>query len=134
VHSAALAEAIRRRRASGGPAERTFATLVGLELRPRMLREATALWTGVTQARGAEGRDALWAHPDLLPTAEDLEDPDAFLRGTTELDISDFEDGGNQPGEDQPGEGQPGEDQPGEGQPGEGQPGEESGGGQPGGE
>jgi putative hydrolase len=119
VHAAALAEAIRRRRASGGPAERTFATLVGLELRPRMLREATALWTGVTQARGAEGRDALWAHPDLLPTAEDLEDPDAFLRGTTELDISDFEDGGDQPAEDQPGEGQPGE---------------ESGGGQPGGE
>jgi putative hydrolase len=38
VHAVALAEAIRRRRASGGPAERTFATLVGLELRPRMLR------------------------------------------------------------------------------------------------
>ena len=34
------AEAIRRRRATGGPAERTFATLVGLELRPRRLREA----------------------------------------------------------------------------------------------
>jgi putative hydrolase len=95
VHAVALAEAIRRRRASGGPAERTFATLVGLELRPRMLREASALWTGVTQSRGIEGRDALWAHPDLLPTAEDLEDPDAFLRGTTDIDISDFEDGGD---------------------------------------
>ena len=80
VHAVALAEAIRRRRASGGPAERTFATLVGLELRPRMLREATALWTGVTQARGTDGRDALWAHPDLLPTSEDLENPDAFLQ------------------------------------------------------
>src|ERR1700749_3016324 len=99
VHAVALAEAIRRRPASGGPAERTFATLVGLELRPRMLREATALWAGVTLARGSEGRDAMWAHPDLLPTAGDLEDPDAFLRGTTELDISDFEDGGGgQPG------------------------------------
>src|SRR5215475_9500513 len=31
----ALAEAVRRRRATGGPAEHTFATLVGLELRPR---------------------------------------------------------------------------------------------------
>jgi hypothetical protein len=49
----------------------------------------------VTQSRGMEGRDALWAHPDLLPTAEDLEDPDAFLRGTTDIDISDFEDGGD---------------------------------------
>jgi hypothetical protein len=77
-----------------------------------MLREATALWSGVTQARGTDGRDALWAHPDLLPTAEDLQDPDAFLRGTMELDISDFEDGGNQPGEEQPGE-EPSGDQPG---------------------
>jgi putative hydrolase len=97
VHADALAEAIRRRRASGGPAERTFATLVGLELRPRMLREAAALWEGLAQARGTDGRDALWAHPDLLPTAEDLEDPDAFLRGSDstelDLDISNLEDG-----------------------------------------
>ena len=93
VHAAALAEAIRRRRASGGPAERTFATLVGLELRPRMLREATALWTGLTDTRGSDGRDAIWAHPDLLPTAEDLENPDAFLNGATDLDISDLENG-----------------------------------------
>ncbi|HEX4399493.1 MAG TPA: zinc-dependent metalloprotease, partial [Trebonia sp.] len=42
-------------------------------------------------ARGVDGRDALWAHPDLLPTAEDLEDPDAFVRGSTDLDISDLE-------------------------------------------
>jgi putative hydrolase len=94
VHAAALEEAIRRRRASGGPAERTFATLVGLELRPRMLREATALWTDVTQTRGADGRDALWAHPDLLPTSEDLKDPDAFLNGSGDLDISDLENDG----------------------------------------
>jgi putative hydrolase len=103
VHAAALAEAIRRRRASGGPAERTFATLVGLELRPRMLREATALWTGVTQARGTDGRDAMWAHPDLLPTADDLENPDVFLNGTTDLDISDLENGEDEPGKDEPG-------------------------------
>jgi putative hydrolase len=84
----ALAEAIRRRRASGGPAERTFATLVGLELRPRRLREAAAIWRGLTDARGIDGRDAVWAHPDLLPTAEDFDDPDGFVRGHPELDIS----------------------------------------------
>lgn len=105
-HAVALAEAIRRRRASGGPAERTFATLVGLEMRPRLLREATALWAGVTQTRGIEARDAMWAHPDLLPTSDDLENPDAFLSGSTDitditdLDISDLEEGGgDQPGE-----------------------------------
>jgi putative hydrolase len=93
VSAAALAEAIRRRRASGGPAERTFATLVGLEMRPRLLREAAVLWSDVTQARGIEGRDALWAHPDLLPTSDDLENPEAFLSSNTDFDISDLEDG-----------------------------------------
>jgi putative hydrolase len=97
THAVALAEAIRRRRASGGPSERTFATLVGLELRPRMLREAADLWAGLGAARGISGRDALWEHPDLLPTAEDLEDPGAFVRGTENLDISDLEDDGDAP-------------------------------------
>jgi putative hydrolase len=84
----ALAEAIRRRRATGGPAERTFATLVGLELRPRRLREAATIWEALTQERGIAGRDAIWAHPDLLPTADDFDDPDGFVRGRPELDIS----------------------------------------------
>ena len=91
THADALAEAIRRRRATGGPAERTFATLVGLELRPRRLREAAAIWQGLTEARGIDGRDALWAHPDLLPAADDLENPDTFVRGQPEFDISDLE-------------------------------------------
>jgi len=96
THADALAEAIRRRRATGGPAERTFATLVGLELRPRMLREAAVLWAGLRAARGVDGRDALWAHPDLLPTAADLDDPDAFVQGQDHLDISDID--GDLPG------------------------------------
>jgi putative hydrolase len=92
THADALAEAIRRRRATGGPAERTFATLVGLELRPRRLREAAAIWQGLTDARGTDGRDALWAHPDLLPSSDDLENPEDFVHGEPELDISDLED------------------------------------------
>src|SRR6266568_3015783 len=83
----------RLRRATGGPAERTFATLVGLELRPRRLREAAAIWQGLTEARGVQGRDAIWAHPDLLPTAEDFDDPDGFVTGRPELDISDLDPG-----------------------------------------
>ena len=75
----ALRETLRRRRASGGPAEQTFATVVGLELRPRRLRAASELWRLLTEQRGVEGRDALWAHPDLVPTADDLDDPAAFV-------------------------------------------------------
>ncbi|WP_035852659.1 zinc-dependent metalloprotease [Kitasatospora azatica] len=83
--SSALRETLRRRRATGGPAEQTFATLVGLELRPRRLRDASRLWASLADARGVEGRDALWEHPDMLPTASDLDDPDGFVhRDTTE--------------------------------------------------
>jgi putative hydrolase len=77
--AAALGETLRRRRASGGPAEQTFATLVGLELRPRKMREAAALWERLTQAAGADARDAIWQHPDLLPSADDLDEPAGFI-------------------------------------------------------
>lgn len=89
-HSAALRETLRRRRATGGPAEQTFATLVGLELRPRRLRDASRLWASLADARGLEGRDALWGHPDMLPTADDLDDPDGFVH-REELDLSGFD-------------------------------------------
>ncbi|TFB89924.1 zinc-dependent metalloprotease [Cryobacterium sp. TMT1-3] len=75
----AIAETVKRRRASGGPAESAFATLVGLELRPRRLREAAAMWQAVTDAVGNEARDALWSHPDLLPTSEDIDDPQRLI-------------------------------------------------------
>ena len=81
--SAAIAETVRRRRASGGPAESAFATLVGLELRPRRLREAAAMWQQVTDAVGADTRDDLWSHPDLVPTAEDITDPSALVARLT---------------------------------------------------
>jgi putative hydrolase len=77
--TSALSETLRRRRATGGPAEQTFATLVGLELRPRKLREAAALWERLTQAVGADARDAVWQHPDLLPNSKDLDEPAGFI-------------------------------------------------------
>lgn len=77
--TAALSETLRRRRATGGPAEQTFATLVGLELRPRKLAEAAVLWERLTTAVGVDARDKVWQHPDLLPEAADLDDPAAFI-------------------------------------------------------
>ncbi|GAB3619189.1 zinc-dependent metalloprotease [Glutamicibacter endophyticus] len=73
-----LRETMRRRRATGGPAESAFAALVGLELRPRRLREAAALWEHLHAERGVSGRDAIWDHPDLMPTLQDLDDPTGF--------------------------------------------------------
>ncbi|NVN52615.1 zinc-dependent metalloprotease [Mycolicibacterium hippocampi] len=87
----ALSETLRRRRATGGPAEQTFATLVGLELRPRKMREAAALWERLTQAVGSDARDAVWQHPDLLPSASDLDEPAGFIDRIIGGDTSDLD-------------------------------------------
>ncbi|WP_127480719.1 zinc-dependent metalloprotease [Nocardioides pantholopis] len=89
-----LQEAFRRRRAAGGPAEQTFATLVGLELRPRRLRDASTLWGSLRTRQGVEARDGVWMHPDLLPTDADLDDPLGFREDAaapTELSEADFD-------------------------------------------
>ncbi|WP_310962409.1 zinc-dependent metalloprotease [Nocardioides terrisoli] len=92
--AAKMQEVMRRRRAAGGPAEETFAALVGLELRPRRLRDASTLWGSLRSRQGQEGRDAVWAHPDLLPSAADLDDPLGFrddLPDAEELDDDVFD-------------------------------------------
>lgn len=79
----ALGEFVRRRRATGGPAEKTFGQLVGLELRPRRLREAAALWRVLGEQLGIDRRDSLWDHPDLLPTVDEIANPDAVIARLT---------------------------------------------------
>ncbi|MDE0777409.1 zinc-dependent metalloprotease [Nocardioides sp.] len=89
-----LQELVRRRRAAGGPAEQTFSALVGLELRPRRLRDASTLWGSLRTRQGAEARDGVWTHPDLLPTSADLDDPLGFREDATaptDLDDADFD-------------------------------------------
>jgi putative hydrolase len=87
-----LRETMGRRRATGGPAELTFSTLVGMQLRPRSFREAHTVFAAIRAKSGVQSKDALWAHPDLLPTAEDLEDPLGFVAAsTTSFDMGDFE-------------------------------------------
>lgn len=88
-----VAEAMRRRRATGGPAEHAFKTLVGLELRPKRLREASALWGAIFDAHGPEARDALWEHPDVLPGDGDLDAPKRFVDhlGGTGEELSDVD-------------------------------------------
>ena len=100
----ALGETLRRRRATGGPAEQTFAALIGIELRPRKLRAAATLWRDLSASRGVDGRDSLWSDYDLLPTSSDLDRPDEFVArdkqfnellaglGVDGLTAADFED------------------------------------------
>lgn len=76
--AAALLEVVRRRRASASTSEAALKTLLNLELRPRRIRDAANLWAAVRAQRGVEGRDAVWNHPDLVPTGADLDDPLGF--------------------------------------------------------
>jgi hypothetical protein len=45
------------------------------------MRDAANLWAALRDARGMEGRDAVWSHPDLVPTSADLDDPLGFVAG-----------------------------------------------------
>jgi len=61
---------------------------VGLELRPRKMREAAALWERLTSAAGIDARDAVWNHPDLMPSSEDLDEPAGFIDRVIGGDVS----------------------------------------------
>ncbi len=87
-----LQELVRRRRAAGGPAEQTFSALVGLELRPRRLRDASTLWASLRTRQGPEARDGVWTHAHLLPTSADLDDPLGFREDAAAPEALDDED------------------------------------------
>ncbi|BDR54348.1 hydrolase [Bombiscardovia apis] len=93
-HLEQLREMMRRQRAVGGPAERTFGTLMGLQLRPKRLREAAEVWEHISNQSSASERDTMWSHPDLLPAlpeenSEDAADIDAqALQGSSQPTFS----------------------------------------------
>lgn len=74
-----MAEAWRRRRASGGSAEKAFEKVVGIELSAPRVTDAAELWRRSTVAVGIDRRDSVWEHPDFLPQPEHLDNPAAFI-------------------------------------------------------
>ena len=77
--TAQIAEVIRRR-STNSPARATFSSLVGLDLQPKRSREAADFWRTLGARLGIERRDQLWDHPDLLPTSEDIDDVEGFIK------------------------------------------------------
>lgn len=73
-----VAELVSRKRVTGGAAERTFEILLGLELQPKLRREAKKMWLAAGEL-GAAKRDSLWQHPDQLPTIEEISNPDLLV-------------------------------------------------------
>jgi putative hydrolase len=73
----ALQETLRRRRATSAPTQQLFSNLFGLQVSPRLTREASSFWKSVGILRSIEARDQIWS--GILPTSEDLLTPDTYL-------------------------------------------------------
>ncbi len=76
-----LRETLRRRRAASAPAQQLFSSMLGLEVSPKLTREASAFWKKIREVKSIAERDQIWS--GLLPTAEDLLNPEKFLESTT---------------------------------------------------
>lgn len=73
----ALQETLRRRRATSAPAQQLFATMFGLQVSPKLSREASTFWKAVREVKDIEGRDRIWS--GILPTSDDLLTPQSYL-------------------------------------------------------
>ena len=74
----ALQETLRRRRATSAPAQQLFSSLLGLQVSPKLAREATVFWAKVRELKDVQARDQIWS--GILPTADDLLTPESYLK------------------------------------------------------
>lgn len=72
-----LRETLRRNRATNAPTQQLFASLLGLEVSPRLAREASAFWRSISELRDVSTRDKIWS--GILPTQAELLDPQSYL-------------------------------------------------------
>jgi len=72
-----LRETLRRRRATNAPTQQLFTSLLGLEVSPRLAREASAFWRSITELSDISTRDKSWS--GILPTQEELLNPQLYL-------------------------------------------------------
>jgi putative hydrolase len=76
-----LRETLRRRRAASAPAQQLFSSMLGLQVSPKQTREASAFWSKIREMKSIAERDQIWS--GLLPTSDDLLDPEKFLDSTS---------------------------------------------------
>lgn len=77
---AALVETQRRKRASANPIQQLFGTLLGLQVSPKLAREASSFFKTIREEQGVDARDKVWS--GILPTADDLATPLEFIKAT----------------------------------------------------
>lgn len=75
-----LREMYRRQRATSAPSQQLFKSLLGLEVTPKLAREASAFWQKIRETKDVAARDQIWS--GILPSAEELLNPEGFLAST----------------------------------------------------
>jgi putative hydrolase len=80
-----IEEVLRRRRATQGDGEERLAGLLGLELTPPDETVAERFVATVLDVLGSDGLRTALAHPEMLPDADELADPGAWLARTVEV-------------------------------------------------
>ena len=73
-----LREIFRRQRATNAPSQQLFKSLLGLQVSPKLSREASAFWQKAREIKDVSARDQIWS--GILPSAEELLDPEKFLK------------------------------------------------------
>jgi putative hydrolase len=73
-----LREIFRRQRATSAPSQQLFKSLLGLQVSPRLAREASAFWQKIRETKDVTARDQIWS--GILPSAEELLEPEKFLK------------------------------------------------------
>ena len=68
------------RRAGANAADRLLRRLLGLEDKMRQYRDGARFVRGVVNEVGMDGFNAIWTSPDTLPTPQEIEDPQAWVR------------------------------------------------------
>lgn len=68
-----------RRKGAGAP-DRILRRLLGLEAKMRQYRDGAIFVRSVQDTVGVDGFNAVWASPETLPQAREIEDPTAWVR------------------------------------------------------
>jgi coenzyme F420 biosynthesis associated uncharacterized protein len=69
-----------KRRKGRSPADRVLRRLLGLDAKMRQYSDGAAFVNAVVDQVGMAGFNAVWTSPEQLPSAKEIEDPQAWLR------------------------------------------------------
>ncbi len=76
------------RRRDVGPVAKVLRRLIGLEMKMKQYAEGARFVREVVAAIGMPGLNTVWSGPHMLPTAEEIRQPQAWLERTSELRVA----------------------------------------------